>query len=108
AFWFLRVGREFTGFDRFIILVVAIIYASLQFTVGLEELRNIPLFTDMEASTNSLLSAAYVHVLLISIPPLSAGIAFFIGRTFTYASRIAIFLLAIACAFMQNALVNKI
>ena len=100
-----RLGRTFAWFDRFMLLIVALLYAALQFTVGYQELQRMSIFSPSIAiSRSSALNEAYIYLLLVFIPLLAAVVALFIGHRFTYVSRIAIFLLAAACAVLQNTL----
>ena len=109
AFLFLcRVTRSFSGFDRFMLLLVAIVYASLQFAFGFDELQHLWFFAQMSSSSDTLLYAGYVYIVLIGVPLISALVALFMGRRHALANRIAIFSLAIACALLQSALAQNV
>ncbi len=91
------------------VLVVAILYAFLQFTVGYQELGHLPMFAPgVSMSHNGFLYVAYIYLLLVFVPLGMAGAAVFFGHRFAYLSRIAIFLLAAACAVLQNTLADAV
>jgi len=104
-----RLGSSFSGFDRGMVLLVAIIYAFLQFTVGYQELAHLPMFAPgVSMSRDSFLNVAYVYLLLVIVPLGMAFLAFFFGHRFAYINRLAIFLLAAACAILQYTLANTV
>jgi len=104
-----RLGSSFSGFDRWMVLVVAVLYAFLQFTVGYQELQHLPMFAPgVSMSRSSFLNVAYVYLLLVIVPLVMAVAAVFFGHRFAYVSRLAIFLLAAACAVLQNTLANDV
>jgi len=108
AFYFLcRLASIFSRFDRFLLLVVALLFASLQLFLGYDELPHLHWLTSILASGGKL-NFADVDVLLILVPLLGAGAAVIFGHRFAYISRVAIFLLALACAFLQNASIADI
>jgi hypothetical protein len=104
-----RLGSTFSWFDRFMVLLVALLYAVLQFTVGYQELQHLPFFAPaVSISRTSALNVAYIYLLLVFAPLGVAVVALFIGHRFAYVSRIAIFLLAVACAILQNTLAYNV
>ena len=104
-----RLGSSFSGFDRGMVLLVAAIYAFLQFTVGYQELAHLPMFAPgVSMSRATFLNVAYVYLLLVFVPLGVAFLAFFFGHRFAYINRLAIFLLAAACAILQYTLANTV
>ncbi len=104
-----RLGSSFSGFDRWMVLVVAVLYAFLQFTVGYQELQYLPMFAPgVSMSRSSFLNVAYIYLLLVVVPLGMAVAAVFVGHRFTYVSRLAIFFLAAACAVLQITLANAV
>ena len=104
-----RMGSAFSGFDRSMVLIVALLYAFLQFTVGYQELEHLPMFAPgVIMSRGNFLNVAYVYLLLVFVPLGMAFLAFLFGGRFTYLNRLAIFLLAAACAILQYTLADTV
>ena len=104
-----RMGSTFSGFDRSMVLIVALLYAFLQFTVGYSELEHLPMFAPgVLLSRANFLNVAYVYLLLVFVPLGIAFLAFFVGGRFAYLNRLAIFLLAAACAILQFTLADTV
>lgn len=104
-----RLGSTFAWIDRFMVLLVALLYAALQFTVGYQELQHLPFFAPtVSISRTSALDVAYIYLSLVFVPLGAAVVALFIGHRFAYISRIAIFLLAVACAILQDTLAYNV
>ena len=104
-----RLGGSFSGFDRWMVLVVAVLYAFLQFTVGYQELLHLPMGAfGVSMSDSSFFTVAYIYLLLVVVPLGLAVAAVVVGHRFAYVSRVAIFLLAAACAVLQNTLADSV
>ncbi len=103
-----RLGSSFSGFDRWMVLVVAVLYAFLQFTVGYPELPKLMPALGVSMSDSSFLTVAYIYLLLVVVPLGMAVAAVVVGQRFAYVSRVAIFLLAAACAVLQYALADGV
>ncbi|MEO8953565.1 MAG: serine/threonine-protein kinase [Ktedonobacteraceae bacterium] len=104
-----RLGSSFSGFDRWMVLVVAVLFAFLQFTVGYQELLHLPMVAPgVSMSHSSFLNVAYIYLLLVIVPLGMAMVAVVVGQRFAYVSRVAIFLLAAASAVLQNAMANDV
>lgn len=104
-----RVTRSFSGLDRFMLLLVTICFTLLQYTFGYAELSHNPLLVSLfhvhtVGSKASSLQVAYAYILLCAMPLIVAGIALFTGRRFAFINRFSLFVLAVACVLLQNAM----
>lgn len=59
-------------------------------------------------SDSSFFTVAYIYLLLVVVPLGLAVAAVVVGHRFAYVSRVAIFLLAAACAVLQNTLADSV
>jgi serine/threonine protein kinase len=98
-----RLVIPISGFDRFLLWLVALGLTLLAYAFGYQELMNAPLyFPGISAFFSSDMNIGYAYILLLAIPALLATLALFTGKRWAYASRLALFIMAIAVLTLQN------
>lgn len=97
------------GFDRFLLWLVAFGLTLLAYALGYQELMSAPLyFPGISAFFSSDMNIGYAYILLLAIPALLATLALFTGKRWAYASRLTLFIMALAVLALQNTFGNVI
>jgi len=98
-----RCKYLFTGTDRLLLFIVALIATPLQFSYGLQEIHHLPFFL-IYANNIIKTSSDFVtlNTLLIGAPVISALLWLFIAPDSAYLSRLPLVPLALACAALQS------
>jgi tRNA A-37 threonylcarbamoyl transferase component Bud32/multisubunit Na+/H+ antiporter MnhG subunit len=99
----LRLSRAFSGIERFFLLLAALLLALLQWKLGYEEFRNMPVFASglrLLMGGPESLSAFRFYVLVALIPVVFAIVALFVGKRYPYLNRLSLTVLLLSCVSM--------
>jgi serine/threonine protein kinase len=98
-----RRKYPFTGTDRLLLFIVALIATPLQFFYGLQEITHLSIFMlHTEKTINTSLDLISFNTLLTGIPVIIALLWLFIAPSSSYLSRLPLLPLALTCTALQS------
>jgi hypothetical protein len=98
-----RLKAPFTGIDRLVLFIVALIATPLQLFYGLQEIPHLSIFMiHIESIIKTSSDSIFFNTLLTGIPVIAALLWLFIAPGSSYLGRLPLLPLALACIALQS------